>query len=102
MGIPTATTWWGLLIGVYGYLLPLVLYAAWVSIALWDLLRQDALPNGRRIAWMAGILLIPFLGPVAYFAFGRSPIPRSLRLMLVAGGLGAYLLFAIIGALAAG
>jgi plastocyanin len=102
MGIPIATSWWGLLIGVYGYLLPLVLYAAWVSISLWDLLRQDTLPNRRRIGWMAAILLIPFLGPVAYFAFGRSPIPRSLRLMLVAGGLGVYILFAIIGALAAG
>jgi plastocyanin len=102
MGIPLATTWWGLLIGVYGYLLPLVLYAAWVSIALWDLLRQDALPNSRRIAWMAAILVIPLLGPIAYFAFGRSPIPRPLRIMLVAGGLGVYLLFAIIGALAAG
>ena len=61
-----------------------------------------ALPARRRIEWMAAILLVPFLGPIVYFAFGRSPIPRSLRVMLVAGGLGVYLIFAIIGALAAG
>jgi hypothetical protein len=51
---------------------------------------------------MAAILVVPFLGPIAYFAFGRSPIPRALRVMLVAGAFGVYLLFAIIGALAAG
>jgi hypothetical protein len=102
MGIPITTSWWGLLIGVYGYVLPLILIAAWVTIALWDLLRQESMSQGRKLAWMAGILLVPFLGPILYFAFGRSPIPRAQRLMLVAGGLGVYLVFAIIGALAAG
>ena len=102
MGIPIATSWWGLLIGVYGYVLPLILIAAWVTIALWDLLRQESVSQGRKLAWMAGILLVPFLGPILYLAFGRSPIPRAQRLMLVAGGLGVYLVFAIIGALAAG
>jgi plastocyanin len=96
-GFPLATTWWGLLIGLYGYALPLILYSAWVSIALWDLVRQDAVPNRIRIAWMAAVLLVPVLGPIAYFALGRSPIQPSLRLMLVAGGLGVYLLLAGIG-----
>jgi plastocyanin len=100
LGFPLATTWWGLLIGLYGYVLPIVLYSAWVSIALWDLVRQEAVPNRTRIAWMAVILLVPLLGPIAYYVLGRSPIQRSLRWMLVAGGLGVYLLLALVGVLA--
>jgi plastocyanin len=97
LGFPLAATWWGLLIGVYGYLLPLILYAAWISIALWDLVRQESVSTGRRIGWMAVILLIPLIGPIAYFVAGRSPIERSLRIMLVAGGLGIYIVVAALG-----
>jgi hypothetical protein len=32
------------------------------------------------------ILVVPFVGPLLYFAFGRSTIPAELRLMLTAGG----------------
>ena len=71
LGFPLATTWWGVVIGLYAYALPLVLYTAWVSIALWDLARQDAVPNRIRIAWMLVVLAVPLLGPIAYFAFGR-------------------------------
>ena len=94
ISILAAPTWWTLVIGVYAYLLPLILYVAWVSIALWDLIRQDALPNRRRIGWMAVVLLVPLLGPVLYYVMGRSPIPRSLRTMLVAGGMVIYILIA--------
>ncbi|MGH2529141.1 MAG: PLDc N-terminal domain-containing protein [Actinomycetota bacterium] len=97
LGFPIATTWWGLLIGLYGYALPLILYSAWVSIALWDLVRQDLLPDRMRVVWMAVVLLIPLLGPIGYYAIGRSPIQRSLRWMLVAGGLGVYVLLAALG-----
>ncbi len=37
------------------------------------------------------VLVVPLLGPIAYYAFGRSPIQRSLRLMLVVGGMAIYL-----------
>jgi hypothetical protein len=97
LGFPLATGWWGVLIGLYAYALPLILYSAWISIALWDLVRQEAVPNGVRIAWMAGVIAVPVLGPIAYYAFGRSPIQRSLRVMLVAGGLAIYLVLAAIG-----
>jgi hypothetical protein len=46
---------------------------------------------------MAVILLIPLIGPIAYFVAGRSPIERSLRIMLVAGGLGIYIVVAALG-----
>jgi parallel beta helix pectate lyase-like protein/phospholipase D-like protein len=97
LGFPLATGWWGILIGLYAYALPLILYSAWISIALWDLVRQDAVPNRVRIAWMAGVIAVPLLGPLGYYAFGRSPIQRSLRVMLVAGGLAIYVVLAAIG-----
>jgi plastocyanin len=90
LGISLATSWWGVLIGLYAYVLPLILYSAWVSIALWDLVRQDAVPNRTRVLWMLVVLVVPLAGPIAYFALGRSPIQRSLRVMLVAGGVAIY------------
>ncbi|MGH2636992.1 MAG: PLDc N-terminal domain-containing protein, partial [Actinomycetota bacterium] len=97
LGLPLSAGFFGVLIGLYAYALPLILYSAWVSIALWDLARQDAVPNGVRVGWMAAVIAIPLLGPVAYYAFGRSPIQRSLRLMLVAGGAAIYVALAAVG-----
>ena len=97
LGLSLGAGFFGVLIGLYAYALPLILYAAWVSVALWDLARQDAVPNGVRIGWMAAVLAVPVIGPVAYYAFGRSPIQRSLRVMLVAGGLAIYVVLAAIG-----
>ncbi len=97
LGAPIVAGWFGVLIGLYAYALPLILYSAWVSIAVWDLVRQEAVPNGVRVGWMAGVLAIPLAGPVAYYAFGRSPIQPSLRLALVGGGLAFYAVVTILG-----
>jgi parallel beta helix pectate lyase-like protein/phospholipase D-like protein len=97
-GIPLATSWWSLILGLYAYVLPGFLYGAWVTIALWDLIRQESVPVPFRARWMAMVILVPLLGPILYYAWGRSPIPRQLRLMLVAGG---AVLYALIAALAA-
>jgi plastocyanin len=97
-----APTWWGLLLATYAYLLPLILYVVWVSIAMWDLIRQEDVPTRTRVGWMAVVLLVPLLGPIAYYVAGRSPIPRSLRTMLVAGGLGIYILVAVVAILIGG
>jgi hypothetical protein len=97
-GIPLATSWWSLILGLYAYVLPGFLYAAWVTIALWDLIRQESVPVSFRARWMAIVILVPLLGPILYYAFGRSPIPRQLRLMLTLGG---TLVYVIIAALAA-
>jgi plastocyanin len=96
ISIFAAPTWWSLLLATYAYLLPLILYVAWVSIAIWDLVRQEDVADRRRIGWMAAVLLVPLLGPILYYVIGRSPIPRSLRTMLVAGGLGIYILIAVL------
>jgi hypothetical protein len=99
MGVPLATSWGELLIGLYGYVLPFVLFATWVAVAMWDLIRQESTPMPHRARWMLLVLIVPFVGPLLYFAFGRSPIPRQLRLVLTAGGIVAYLLFLGLGVL---
>jgi hypothetical protein len=102
MGVPLATSWWSLLIGLYGYVLPFVLFAAWVAIALWDLIRQESLPLPYRTRWMLVVLVVPFIGPLLYFAFGHSPIPRQLRLILTVGGIAVYVAFVVLGAAVGG
>ena len=51
---------------------------------------------------MAVVLLVPFAGPLVYFAFGRSPIPSQLRLMLTVGGLAAMLAISVLAAVLGG
>jgi len=89
---------WQLLFGLYGYLLPLVLLAAWVSLAFWDIARRDDLGRAVAVGWVAAILLIPFLGVIAFHAFGARTIPGWLRAVVVGGGLLAYLAILGIGA----
>src|ERR671922_1401373 len=103
MGVPlVATSWWSLLLGLYGYVLPFVLYATWVAVAMWDLIRRETEPTSTRIGWIAVVLLIPFVGPLLYYAMGRSPIPASMRLALTAGGALAYLVFVGLGVVLGG
>ena len=73
------------ILGFYMYLLPLSLYAVWLSIATWDLVRRSDIKSGARIGWLAIVYLIPILGPLAYYLFGRSEIPRSARLTIAFG-----------------
>jgi Phospholipase_D-nuclease N-terminal len=87
----------GVFFGLYAYVLPLVLYTSWVVLALLDLSRREDLGRGKVIAWMAAILIIPFLGVVAYFIFGRSRIPAWQRWVFMGGGLAVYLLFLGLG-----
>jgi plastocyanin/uncharacterized membrane protein YhaH (DUF805 family) len=99
MGIPLSSTLTTIL-GLYGYVFPLVLYAAWIAIALWDLVRRDELKDRNRIGWMAVVLIVPVIGPVAYFVAGGSPISRAIRWFLVLGGLVIYLGIATLAVLA--
>jgi hypothetical protein len=102
LGMPVATSWWGLLLGLYGYVLPFVLYASWVAVALWDLIRQESASIAHRARWMLVVLVVPFVGPVLYFGFGGSAIPRQLRLILTVGGVAVYLAFLALGAIVGG
>jgi hypothetical protein len=113
-GLPLlATGFWSVLFGLYAYLLPFVLHAAWTALALWDLVRRDAgdgqlaggrgsdMSRGATIAWIAVILLVPFAGVMVYLLL-RARMPAWLRATLVGGGLAAYLLILGVGALVGG
>ena len=89
MGVPLGSIG-STLLGLYLYVLPLALYAAWIAIAVWDLIRRDV-SDGRRVGWMALVLAVPLLGPMAYFTVGGSEISRAVRLFLVFGGIAIYL-----------
>jgi len=80
--------------GFYLYLLPIALYATWFGVETRDLIRRTDLKDGARIGWLAGIYLVPVLGPLAYLLFGRSEIQRGTRWMLAFGIPLAYLMIA--------
>ena len=101
MGVSLASAA-GIFFGLYAYVLPLVLYTSWVVIATWDLSRREDLSRGKAIAWMAVILLVPFLGVIAYYLFGRSSIPVWQRWTFLAGGMAVYAFFLGLGMVVGG
>ena len=88
--------------GLYAYLLPFVLYAAWVALALWDLARREDLSRGATLGWTAVVLVVPFLGVIVYHSVGKSLIPGWQRATFIGGGFAAYLVILVIGALVGG
>ncbi|HEY5889436.1 MAG TPA: PLDc N-terminal domain-containing protein [Acidimicrobiia bacterium] len=101
MGVTFASVIGGFL-GLYAYVLPLALYAAWVGIALWEIMKRDDLSHGAGIGWMFAIFVIPFLGVIAYYIFGGSQLPKAYKWTLLAGGLGVYVLFLALGLVVGG
>jgi len=96
MGVFKMGPWWGIAFGLYVYLLPFVLYTSWVTIGIWDIFRRDDLRTGAKLGWVAVILILPLVGPIAYYGAGRSPIPAGLRLGLVAGSMAVYIGLALL------
>ena len=102
-GVPIlAASAWQVIFGLYGYLLPFALFAAWIALALWDLARRDDLGRGATVVWVIVVLVVPFLGVIAYHALGRPKIPGWLRATMIGGGIAAYVLILGIGALIGG
>ncbi len=87
----------GVFFGLYAYVLPLVLYTAWVVLAFWDIARREDIGKGAGIGWTVVILVIPFLGVVAYYIFGKSSILAWQRWTFMAGGMAVYALFLGLG-----
>lgn len=46
--------------------------------------------RGSMILWFFVILLIPILGVIAYFVFGKSEIPAWVRGLIVGGGIATW------------
>ncbi len=90
-GLGLTTPFFEVILGFYLYYLPLALYGVWLSVATWDLVRRSDIKGGTRIIWMAVVYLVPVLGPLAYYLFGKSQIPRSARFALAIGAPLVYL-----------
>jgi len=91
-GVPiTEPTFWTFVFSLWAYFLPLALVGAWMALAIWDIVRrQDEMSKGMTITWYAIILLVPIIGVMAYFVFGKSMIEPWLRGLIVGGGAVAY------------
>ena len=91
-----------MLLGLYGYILPFMLYAVWSTLAIWDIGRRESMSRVAEMIWIAIVLLVPVLGALAYHLIGKSEIPVHLRTAVVGGGIGVYVLVLLVGVLVGG
>ena len=90
-----------IVMSLYGYFLPIMIYAVWSALAFSDLGRRQV-ARGFALGWFAAILLVPFFGALAYHVVGGSTIPKSLRGVVVGGGLVCIVLALVLGRLVGG
>lgn len=102
-GIPVSSPgFWQLILGIWGYMLPILLLASWLALATWDLARREDLDRRATVLWFVAIFAIPFLGVIAYHSFGRSAIPAWMRGTLVGGGFALWVVFVGVAAFIGG
>lgn len=87
-----------MILGLYGYLLPMLLYVVWSTLALWDLGRRENLSSGAVWGWALLVFLLPFVGALAYLLFGGAQLASRTRVVAIGGGAGLYALVLVIGA----
>jgi len=87
-----------MLLALYAYLLPLLLYVVWSTLALWDLGRRETLSNGAAWGWALAVYLLPFVGALAYLFFGAARVAPRTRLLAVGGGAAIYVIALLVGA----
>jgi hypothetical protein len=75
------------LFGVYDYLVPIMLYCAWSTVAFLDLADRAEREPGAARRWGAAVLLLPAVGAAAYLVAGRSTLSRAARTATLIGGL---------------
>lgn len=80
---------------VYCYILPILLYAAWASVSLMDML--TAPPQQRSSAWGLAVLLVPLAGGAAYLLARASGLTTRARYAIVVGGLIVWLIPLVFG-----
>lgn len=91
-----------MLLGLYAYLLPLLLYVLWSTLALWDLGRRPALQPAVIWAWALAVFLLPLIGPLVYLLFGAGQLSGRSRLVTIGGGAAIYVIVLLVGAAAGG
>jgi hypothetical protein len=86
-----------MLLGLYAYLLPLLLYVLWSTLALWDLGQRNELTTTAVWIWALSIFALPFVAALGYLFFGRTRLAPRVKLLALGGG-AAYLLILTLGA----
>jgi hypothetical protein len=94
------TTHYQWLFAIYCYLLPILLYAAWTTVSLMDLLESPR--EQRSIGWGLGVLIVPLLGGAAYLLARAGSLTMRARCAMVIGGLIVWLIPVIVGFMLAG
>lgn len=77
----------------FGFILPFVLYASWMTLSLWDLKQS----HYNKVLWSTIFLLIPFLGNLIYIWFFRNQLNRTLALSSTLTGIAIYFVLLIFG-----
>jgi hypothetical protein len=90
-----------MLINLYAYFLPVLLCVVWAGLGLADLSRRQTSLR-FSVAWVALILLLPFLGAIAYQVFGSPSTVRRDRVIVFGSGVVLYLLVLFVGHMAGG
>jgi hypothetical protein len=85
-----------MILGLYAFLLPLLLYVLWTTLALWDLGRRPETTATATWAWVFLILALPFLGALAYLFLSGTRLTSRIKLIALGGG-AAYLLVLALG-----
>jgi hypothetical protein len=83
-------------LGLYAYLLPLLLYVLWSTLALWDLGQRDELTTTAVWIWALSIFALPFVAAIGYLLFGSTRLGPRVKLLALGGG-AAYLLIIALG-----
>jgi hypothetical protein len=86
-----------MILGLYAYLLPLLLYVLWSTLALWDLGRRDELGATAVWIWALSIFALPFVAALGYLFFGGTRLATRVKLLALGGG-AAYLIVLALGA----
>jgi hypothetical protein len=86
-----------MILGLYAYLLPLLLYVLWSTLALWDIGRREELPTAAVWLWGLSIFALPFVAALGYLFFGGAKLAPRVKLLALGGG-AAYLLVLAVGA----
>ena len=86
-----------MILGLYAYLLPLLLYVLWSTLALWDMGRREELSTAAVWLWSLSIFALPFVAALGYLFFGGAKLAPRVKLLALGGG-AAYLVILAIGA----
>jgi hypothetical protein len=86
-----------MILALYAYLLPTLLYVLWTTLALWDLGRRADTPTAKVWLWGLAIFALPFVGALAYLFVGGATLAPRVKLLAL-GGTGAYLVVLALGA----